>query len=227
MAGMRRPTRPQARRPQGGGGSRQVRGGNYQSFGKPRPNLGGRVPAGFGGGAIPHSQGGKMHGAQAPQRDYFAEFNAWTDPNISGQQPGPISQGYGGFQGLDTMTGIKMNNFLNQFAVGGDRERASNALGYFNYGNPYTPQVQSGYNRGQRAAANSGQYTEPGIYQHQARQPTMMDNGSNDLNSVGGYTGFTTVGEDGAAQYTPFDINAQGGGRRIRRRGGTTGGYIY
>ena len=131
--------------------------------------------------------------------DYEA-FNAWSDPNIGGQQPGPIQQGWGGFANSgDTMPKTKMNDYLNSLAVGGDRERAMNALGYNNGGNPYTPSVAPGVNRfyrgNARANQETGDFSAPGIYQHQ--------------DPAGNYIGLTTVGEGGAARYEPFDVNAR------------------
>ena len=168
------------------------------------------VERGLGGGMKQSIAGG--------QPDIFAQFNAWQDPNIGGQQPGAIQEGYGGFHGLDTMGQTKMNDFLNTMPVGGQREQAMNQLGYFNSGNPFTPQVPRGYNRGMRAQAQSGGYSAPGIYQHQASQPVATPEGGLDLNSVGGYTGFTTVDQGGSAQYSPFDINARGAQRPRRTR---------
>ena len=189
----------------------------------------------FGGGGAVRRRGGggKVPGGMPGQRppaggapDYFAQFNAFQDSNIGGQQPGPIQPGWGGFGGTqDTMLKTKMNDWLNTMPVGGQREQAMNAIGYFNSGNPYTPQVPRGTNRFYRGNARENQqtggYSAPGIYQHMGQGQTDAS-GAPDLNSYGGYTGITNVAENGAAQYTPFDINAQGGGR-LRRRGGTFG----
>lgn len=183
---------------QGGGGkTRHKRPGGF-------PSVGGQ-------------RGQKTPGA-APGGFDYAAFNAWQDPSIGGTQPGPIQQGWGGFFGTDdTMLKTKMNNYLNTQAVGGPRETMINQMGYFNQGNPYTPQVPRGYNRELRGNARENQqtggYSAPGIYQHM---------GGNPMENAGGYTGFTNVAESGQAQYTPFDINARGGGR-IKRRGGTFG----
>lgn len=173
--------------------------------------------------------GGRMHGTPA-QPDYLAQFNAWTDPNISGVQPGAIQSGWGGFgsltgSGTNTMLGIKMNDWLNTLPVGGERERAMNALGYDNGGNPFVPQVAPGTNRYWRQAAqNPGAagYTAPGIYQQMNPENT-------------GYIGVTNItGQPGnlTGQYTPFDVNARGGagaGRQLfqnqgRPAGGPPGG---
>lgn len=166
-----------------------------------------------------------------PQPDYFAQFNAWQDPNIGGEQPGPLQQGWGGFgqgqtlggaagTGAGTMMATKMNGWLNTFTDPVERMKAMNGIGYNNGGNPYTPQVPRGTNRGYRAMAQENQatggYSAPGVYQHQTAGAS-----ADNLANFGGYTGFTTVGDNGAAQYTPFDINRQGG--RLRRRGGTFG----
>lgn len=146
-----------------------------------------------------------------PQTDYFGALNAFQDPNIGGAQPGSVAKGYGGFGALDTMGQIKMNDYLNTLPVGGERERAMNALGYNNGGTPYTPQVGKGVNRAYRGAAKTNQqtgaYSEPGIYQHQ--------------DAAGNYVGITDVGQNLAASFTPFDINrpgAAGGGGRLRPR---------
>jgi hypothetical protein len=167
------------------------------------------------GGVGPNRRRKRVGEPEIP--DIFAQFNAWTDPNIGGTQPGTIQPGYGGFQGLDTMGQVKLNDYLNTLAVGGPREQAMNQLGYFNSGNPFTPQVPTGYNRNLRAQGNAGGLT-PGIYQYQANAPT-MNGTAMDLNSVGGYTGIMDVGETGTGQYLPFDINYQGGQQpRPRRR---------
>ena len=166
-------------------------------------------------------RGGGMGGGASPASGFdFAAYNAWDDPNISGVEA-PIQQGYGGFTGLDTMGQTKLNNFLNQYSTGGARENMMNQVGYFNEGNPYTPQVGRGVNRAYRAQANAnqqtGDYSAPGTYQHMGQGQTDA-NGAPILNSYGGYTGITNVDPSGAAQYTPFDINRQGGGRTRRTR---------
>lgn len=162
--------------------------------------------------------GGRLRAKQAvrggvPSTDHFAALNAWDDPNISGPEA-QISQGYGGFEALDTMGGTKINNYLNQFAVGGDREKAMNALGYFNQGNPYTPQVAKGVNRAYRgqakANAQTGAYSAPGIYQHQSAGAGAATPGGAPNMQFGGYTGFTTVDPSGAAKYSTLAPNRTG-----------------
>jgi hypothetical protein len=162
----------------------------------------GRAPKAARRAVLPQRQGGT---------DHFAALNAWDDPSISGPEAS-FSQGYGGFQALDTMQGTKINNYLNQFSVGGDREQAMNALGYFNQGNPFNPGSMkgSGVNKQARASAASGQMTAPGIYQQQAMAPKMGPGGTPDLNSVGGYLGATTVDPGGAAKYTAFGAGGAG-----------------
>ena len=163
----------------------------------------------------PGPRPGGMPGSPMP--DIFAQFNAWQDPNIGGAQPGPISQGYGGFGALDSMSKTKMNGFLNTLSTGGQREQAMNQLGYFNGGNPYTPTMARGGNRYFRDAARSnpstGAYSAPGTYQH-------MDAGGH------GYTGITSIGDDGSGSYQSFAPNKNPYGR-FKRRGGTTGDRLW
>lgn len=162
-----------------------------------------------------------------PQPDYFAQLNAFQ-PDISGEQPGPLGAGWGGAGGgLGTMGMTKVNSWLNTFTDPTARAQAMNGIGYFNQGNPYTPEVGRGVNRGYRAMARGNQdagaqgYSAPGTYLHQSSYEPGAG-GMPNMN-FGGYIGATNVAENGAAQYTPFDINAQGGAGRLRRRGGTIG----
>lgn len=114
-----------------------------------------------------------------------------------------------------TMDQIARNEYLNTLPVGGQREAAMNAMGYWNGGTPFAPQAGQGYNRFHRANAaenqSTGAYSAPGIYQHMNADNT-------------GYVGVTNVGDDGSAQYTPF---ATMGRTRPRRSTGTIGGYLY
>jgi hypothetical protein len=194
--------------------------------GRAYPHLG-KPGGGWGQGGRPGNPGlqrglQKQQGG-APGSDIFAQFNAWQDPNIGGQQPGPLQQGYGGFAGLggDTMMQTKLNGFLNQYETGGERENVMNQLGYFNGGNPFDPASVrgSGINRFNRQNAQQNQqtggYSAPGTYQHtnaEGYQPN--PDGTTNMN-FGGYIGNTTVGQDGSAQYSPL---APMGGRTRRTR---------
>lgn len=194
-------------------GGRPPAGGVHPTM----PDLNGEQRGlGYGGMYNKGGYGGRNGAANQAAAGVWDAFNAWTDPNIGGEQPGQLQRGYGGFGALDSMQQTKMNDYLNTLSVGGDRERAMNALGYNNGGNPYVPQVPRGTNQFYRQNARSGQYTDPGIYQHQTAGAS-----ADNFNNFGGYTGFTNVGMDGTGQYTPFDVNARGG--RLRYRGGTTG----
>lgn len=203
MAGARRPARAR-KGPQRMGNPRrtQRKGPGPQSFGLP---------------------------GQTKQPDYFGQLNAFQ-ADIGGEQPGPIQAGWGGAGGgLGTMGMTKVNSWLNTFTDPIERAKAMNGIGYNNFGNPYTPEVQKGTNRFYRGNARENQqtggYSAPGTYLHQSSYEPLA-NGMPNMN-FGGIIGATTVGDNGAAQYSPFDVNAQGGGRRIKRRGGTTGGYLY
>ena len=159
---------------------------------------------------------------QQPGFDYAA-FNAWQDPNISdgGASAGTLQQGWGGWGSQGSMMGTKINDYLNQFSVGGDREQQMNALGYNNGGNPYTPQVPRGTNRFYRGNAqnpDAAGYTAPGIYQHQTAGASAAN-----IGNFGGYTGITNItGEPGSlsGSFTPFDINRRGGRTRKTRNFG-------
>lgn len=196
------------RNPRAGAGRTRPRPANLGMPFRGDPGVAG-MPGRMGGGRgmSRGPQPGGMPSRGAPQPDAFAQFNAFQDSNIGGQQPGPVQAGYGGFGALDTMSKIKMNDWLNTLSVGGEREKAMNAIGYNNAGNPYTPQVPKGYNQGMRGAARTNQqtgaYSSPGIYQHQ--------------DQAGNYTGITNVGDNGAAQYSPFDVKSYGGRTRRTR----------
>lgn len=153
-------------------------------------------------GMHPGMGGGRLAGPSI-----FDQFNAWTDPNIGGEQPGPLQQGYGGFEALsgrgnpNTMMATKMNDFLNQYQTGGARETAMNQIGYFNGGNPFDPASMrgSGMNRAYRAQAQQGGYTAPGQYQDMANAGT-----GEGLNQYGGYLGVTNVDQGLNAAYSPL-----------------------
>ena len=197
----------------GGGGGGRTRGKRPQQ----RP------------GGFPQQSGGMPGMKQPGGPDYFGQLNAFQ-PDISGEQPGPISQGWGGAGGdLGTMGMIKVNSWLNTFQDPAERARAMNGIGYFNQGNPFDPASARGsgmnrFNR-QNAQANeqTGGYSAPGTYLHQSGGYGAPQGQAPDMN-FGGYIGATNVAEGGAAQYTPL---APRGGGRIKRRGGTFGGMSY
>ena len=118
----------------------------------------------------------------------------------------------GGYNQGDTMQQIQRNEYLNTLPVGGQREAAMNQMGYWNGGTPVTPSVNRGDNRFYRDRAQAGGFDSPGIYQQMNADNT-------------GYVGVSNIGDTGSGTYTSF--TGPGGGRRIKRRGGTTGGYIY
>lgn len=203
----------------GGGGSTRPTPGGMPA---PPDINGAQRGLGYGGAYNKGGYGGKMGNVNRASNNMFAQFNAWQDPNISdgGASAGTLQRGWGGWgsDALKGMLGTKLNGFLNQFSTGGDRERAMNLLGYNNGGNPYVPQVPRGTNQWYRARANenqqTGAYSAPGTYQHQSAGAS-----ADTVGTFGGYTGFTTVGADGSAQYTPLDVNARGRTRRTRTFG--------
>lgn len=176
-----------------------------------------RTNVGFGGGRGMGTPYPPQHQKPATgQPDYFSQLNAFQ-PDISGQQPGPIAAGWGGAGGsLDTMGMTKVNSWLNTFQDPTQRAQAMNGIGYFNQGNPYTPEAGRGVNRGYRGMAQGNQaagaqgYSAPGTYLHQSSYEA-GPGGAPNMN-FGGYIGATNVQPGGAAQYTPFDRNFVGGG---------------
>lgn len=172
------------------------------------------------GGGLGNKQPGGMPGMKRPGGpDYFGQLNAFQ-ADISGEQPGPIQQGWGGAGGdLGTMGMTKVNSWLNTFQDPTERARAMNGIGYFNQGNPYTPQVERGTNRAYRGRANenaqTGGYSAPGTYLHQSSYGTDAG-GMPDMN-FGGYIGATSVGAGGEATYSPFDVNRRRGRTRPTR----------
>lgn len=127
--------------------------------------------------------------------------------------PSPWGAGNGYNMGT-SMEQTARNEYLNTLAVGGEREAAMNAMGYWNGGTPFNPTDYrgQGYNKFGNANASgvNGTYDSPGIYQQ-------MNAGNT------GYLGAATIGDEGTGSYQSF---IPGGGGRIKRRGGTTGGYI-
>jgi hypothetical protein len=205
----------------------------------PPPDLNGAT-RGLGYGGM-YNQGGGRFGGQGGKRpggmpqpqgfDYDA-FNAWQDPSIGGEQPGPIQEGWGGIGSISGrgsgggLLATKMNNYLNQFETGGDRENVMNQMGYFNGGNAFDPASVrgSGINRFNRQNAQQNQQTggfsAPGTYQHTnaaGYAPGVGDPQSSNWLNFGGYIGNTTVGEDGSAQYSP--LSPAGRTRRTRTFG--------
>jgi len=238
MMPQRGQTRPRnlgmPQRPQGGGGA--FRGDPMNGVGRPMPGVnprgqvgGGPQPGmkppdmngasrglGYGGMYNKGGYGGKSGAANQAGAEYLSQFNAFQDPNIGGEQPGPLQAGWGGFDSLhggsgsDSMMATKMNDWLNTMSTGGDRERAMNGIGYFNGGNAFDPASVrgSGQNQFYRQNAQTNQQTgamsAPGTYQHGAAgmyQPN--PDGTPNMN-FGGYIGNTTVGADGSAQYNPL-----------------------
>ena len=105
------------------------------------------------------------------------------------------------------MMATKMNDYLNQQSVGGNREMMMNQLGYNNGGNAFDPStIPHGTNQAYRQQAAGGGYDSPGIYQQQDAQ--------------GHYIGTTNVAQAGGpGQYTPLYSG--------RRRSTQIGGNIY
>jgi hypothetical protein len=250
MPGKRKQSRPRQlgmpERPQGGGGA--FRGDPMNGMGQAYPGL----PAGGAGGnpqkfhqgqfggqpqinrghglGSPNSRS-KMHGAGgAPQPggfDYDA-FNAWQDTTQSdmGAGAGQLQEGWGGFGALGSQMGTKMNNYLNQFQTGGERENVMNQIGYFNGGNAFDPASVrgSGLNQAYRQQAQQGtqqgSFTAAGNYQ--AMTPYAA---GGDPWTSGGYIGNTSVPvAGGPATYTPMaPMGGGGGGAGKRRRTRTFG----
>lgn len=206
--------------PQGGGG-------RFGAGGPPDLN-GAERGMGYGGALNPNGENfGKMRvgmpGGQMPEQspDYFGQLNAFQ-ADIGGEQPGPFAAGWGGAGGgRGTMDMTKVNSWLNTFQDPTQRAQAMNGIGYFNGGNPYTPEVQKGTNQFYRGNARENQQTggmsAPGTYLHQSSYAPLA-NGMPNMN-FGGYVGATQVGDDGSAQYTPWDVNARGRTRRTRTFG--------
>lgn len=204
-------------RPSRGGGRLRQLGMPNRSPASGVPDLNGPQRGMGYGGAM--RRGGA--GGAPPSPDYFGQLNAFQ-ADIGGEQPGPISAGWGGAGGdLGSMGMTKVNSWLNTFQDPAQRAQAMNGIGYFNQGNPYTPQVERGVNRGYRGMARENQqtggYSAPGTYLHQSSYEP-GEGGMPNMN-FGGYVGATNVGSNGAAQYSPFDINARGRTRRTRTFG--------
>lgn len=198
------------------GGFQQLPGRPLASnFPKGPPDLNGDARGGGYGGQFKgrdwsRGGGGPQPGGMPGQGGFdYDAFNAWQDPNIGGQQPGPIQQGWGGFlNSQDSMLKTKMNNYLNQFSTGGDRERVMNQMGYFNGGNPYTPQgmgINKRSNEGWRQEIMAG--SAPGSTWQ------VMDPGG------AGYNGIMTGGAGTQSQYTPLGQPQAGRTRRTRTFG--------
>ena len=176
-----------------------------------------------GGGASRPKPGGMPQGP--PQPDYFGQLNAFQ-ADIGGEQPGPIQQGWGGAGGGSQPANqmYKVNSWLNTFQDPAARAQAMNGIGYFNGGTPFDPASARGgglnrFNR-QNARENqqTGGYSAPGTYLHQSGGYGAQPGEAPDLN-FGGYIGATNVGDDGAAQYSPFAPKSGGRTRRTRNFG--------
>lgn len=182
--------------------------------------------------------GGNKGMPETPERDYFAELNAFQ-ADIGGD-PGDLTfqSGWGGIggqgvrggaggSGLGSMRATKLNSWLNTFTDPTERAKAMNAVGYYNQGNPYTPEAAKGTNRfykgNARANAETGAMSAPGTYLHQSGGYGAGPGVAPDLN-FGGYIGSTTVGDDLSARYTAFDPNYRGGNNARRNPGPRPGG---
>lgn len=137
-------------------------------------------------------------------------------PNLGMPEMPPSPWGAGNaYNSGTTAEQTARNEYLNTLDVGGPREAAMNQMGYWNGGTPFQASDYrgQGYNKfGNANAANANAYDSPGIYQQMNADNT-------------GYLGVNNVtGEPGALQGDYQSFIPQGG--RIKRRGGTTGGYI-
>jgi hypothetical protein len=205
-------------------------------MGKPAPQLGGMPGAkqpgmGYGKGQGANFPGGGMRrrgGGGQPQQpqgfDYDA-FNAWQDTTQSdmGVGAGQLQEGWGGFgvlgsRGGNSQMATKMNNYLNQFGTGGERENVMNQMGYFNGGNAFDPASArgSGLNRAYRTQASQMDLSNSVPGQYQAMTPYAE---GEDPFTSGGYLGITNVDQSGNAQYTPFAPKGAGRTRRTRNFG--------
>ena len=169
-------------------------------------------------------------GGQSGGFDYNA-FNAWQDPSIGGAQPGPIQEGWGGFANTsDPLLKIKMNNYLNQFSTGGDRETQMNQIGYFNQGNAYNPSRPDRGKAFNKWTDQIGKSLGPnGTYQLQSSGAYGAGSGVSPNMNFGGYEGIVTPNaERGGGQFRSLssDPRNQGptGARPNQARPGGGGG---
>jgi hypothetical protein len=198
-------------------------------IGRPQPGgMPGQQPGMGGGGQPPPHMGsanwlqkhpngplaqGRL-GTEPGDSSWLDQFNAFQDPNIGGEQPGPLSQGWGGFgqgqtnggadgTGSGSMMATKMNDWLNTFSTGGQREQAMNGIGYNNGGNPYVPQQGRTPNQGWMnsmmenvAPDSTWQMQSPGA-------------SADNLSSFGGYEGVITGGQGQQSAYQSFAPQGQ------------------